>query len=402
MCLTAPLWIEAFEARGFEVACLVVVRDPREVVASLHRRNRWSRAPLYLMWVQYLMEAAAASGRRRRALLTYDQLMADWRGSVARIGRELQLRWPVTPESAASEAVDAFLDAGHRHHPWPRGETEGEGEAVPGLAAWLYQACRAIASGEENWTTIAGRQDAYREIARLYSAHVEHLVAERQGAEQRAQMAETRLAEQASVATVVRDGFQELQEKLHARLESVERRLEAPLRQLQDELSALSGETEARFERQRERLMAMEARIQRQHALLNTMSLRLEQVGRDRGADQPLAIEPLPRTEMQKVRAELASSNATITALFASTSWKMTAPVRWLSTHVLRRPPALVGPVALEASAPDSPRDRPTGAITGRRRAAGAEAAAEPVAAAVRQRRDRLGTGAKSVAFRWM
>lgn len=41
LCLTAPLWIDAFEAAGFEVACLVVVRDPWEVAESLHRRNDW-------------------------------------------------------------------------------------------------------------------------------------------------------------------------------------------------------------------------------------------------------------------------------------------------------------------------------------------------------------------------
>jgi hypothetical protein len=402
MCLTVPLWIDAFEAKGFEVACLFVVRDPREVVASLHHRNRWSRASLYLMWVQYLLEAASATGRRRRTLLTYDQLMSDWRGSIARVGRALQLRWPIAPESAASEAIDGFLDDDYRHHALPPSEADGDGEAMPSLAASLYQACRGIAAGEDHWAAISGLQDAHRDIARLYSTHVEHLVAERKGAERRAQTAETALAEQASVATVVRDTFQALQEKLHARLESMEQGLKTPLQQLQDELSALSGETEARFERQRERLMAVEARIQRQHALLNTLSLRLEQAGRDRGVDRPLATEPLPRTDMQKVRAELASSNATVAALLASTSWKMTAPVRWLSTHVLRRPPALVATMALAAPPADPPRNRRFGRFAIRRRAAAAEAMAEQGAAPARDRRDRRDGSPESVAFRWM
>ena len=43
MCLTAPLWIKAFQSLGFEVVCLFVVRHPDEVAKSLHVRNQWAK-----------------------------------------------------------------------------------------------------------------------------------------------------------------------------------------------------------------------------------------------------------------------------------------------------------------------------------------------------------------------
>lgn len=387
MCLTAPVWVEAFEARGFEVACLFVVRDPKKVVESLHRRNDWPRTPLYLMWVQYLMEATAASAHLPRAMLSYDELLSDGCGSMVRVARELHLRWPVAAEGAVVDAVDAFLDAGHRHHPGPPEEAGSEAEAMPDLPAKLYQACLEIASGEGGWGAISELQDSYRAIGRLYGAHLDHLHAGRWDAEGRAQAANARFAEQASVTTVVRDVMQGLHEKL-----------DGSVRQLQDEISALFGETAARFERQRESIMAVEARIQRQHALLNTLSLRLEQAVLVGETERLGSSDAPPQIELQKLQSALATSNAAIAALLASTSWKLTAPMRWFSVHLLRRPPDL-GAVAAEPLAPDAAGGRPEGTADRHDTTGGA---AESDAKVASEAADRYDSGPESVAFRWM
>lgn len=425
MCLTAPLWIEAFQARGIDAACLFVVRDPGEVVASLHRRNDWPRAPLYLMWVQYLMAATAASERRRRAMLTYDQLLSDWRGSMTRVARHLRLCWPAETDRGAADRIDAFLDAGHRHHRVPR-HAAAAGADTPELAAKLYQACLRIASGEGQWGAISAFQGAYRELGQLHAAHVEQLLGERREAEQRAQAAEARAAEQGSAGAAVRDAVRGLQEQLDARLGSLERNVQAigqharvledglcarmeaqasataaihcSLRQLQDEAAAVAGETAARFERQREAVRAVEARIQRQHALLNTISLRQEQAGAGRGERTlPGAGDALPQTDLQKLRSALADSNATVAALLTSTSWKLTAPMRWLSVHLLRRPPDLGVAGAPGAAVPAPPQAPSAGAV-----GAGTGAAAGPPATPAAGARSRRGRGSAALALRWI
>jgi hypothetical protein len=389
MCLTAPVWIEAFEKNGFEVACLFVVRDPREVVESLHRRNDWPRASLYLMWVQYLMEAAAASGARPRAMLSYDQLLSDWCSSMSRVALDLHLRWPVATEGGIADSVDAFLDASHRHHPAPPEKTGGEDESMPDLAARLYQTCLEVASGEGRWEAISERQDSYRAIAQLYGAHVDHLHAGRWDAEGRAQTANARLAEQAAVTTVVREAVQGLHEKL-----------DGSVRQLQDEISALFGETAARLERQREGIMAVEARIQRQHALLNTISLRLEQAVHFGGTERAGTGDAPAQIELQKLQSALATSNAAVAALLASTSWKLTAPMRWLSVHLLRRP-ADLSTVAVEPQEQDAA-DARLEAIIDRPGTGGAAAAAGSNVADATTALDRCDGGPEPMAFRWM
>ncbi len=461
MCLTAPLWIKVFEARGFEVDCLFLTRDPWEVVESLHQRNDWPRAPLFLMWIQYIMEATAASEQKRRAMITYDQLVSDWRGSMKRVARALHLRWPVAPDSAQAKAVDAFLDPGLRHHQRPSPGMGGERTATPDLAETLHQACQDIASGEGQWTALSDLQEFYRGASQIYAAHVDHLLTERWGAERRAQTAEARLAEQPAVAATVREAVQGLHEALGTRLESVERsvetialreqpldrrlqaversvdtiarqarpldrrlesversveaiarrartagtnvasRLEAQasataaihglVKQLQQDMSALSSETAARLERQGEGMMAMETGIQRQQTHLDTISFRLEQAVHDREAERAGAADALARAraDMRQLRAALASSETTIAELIASTSWKLTAPMRWLSVHVLRRspPPLMAGSVTPEPIVEEGSRygGEPTTTIAAYQAADGVSSAPASAATAARE-----------------
>jgi len=193
MCLTAPIWIKALQGLGYAVGCLFVIRDPREVVDSLHVRNNWVRGPLYLMWVQYLMEAEAASRHEPRALITYDELLADWHGTMRRVAIELEILWPVTLEAASAE-VGAFLNRGRRHHVTdPAGSVDADDE-MPELAGKLYQACLAISRDEKAWTAISRLEKTYRSVAGLYAEHVDQLIKLRWQAEARAQAAEAGVA----------------------------------------------------------------------------------------------------------------------------------------------------------------------------------------------------------------
>jgi hypothetical protein len=87
---------------------------------------------------------------------------------------------------------------------------------------------------------------------------------------------------------------------------------------------------------------------------LNTALLRMEQV--NNGVDQMLngnsaqsrRIEALDvllnrdladtKTQLLQLTAALEDSNARLAGLVSSTSWRLTAPLRWISVHILRRP----------------------------------------------------------------
>lgn len=407
MCLTARMWVNAFRAEQFNVACLFVVRDPREVVDSLHRRNDWPRAPLYLMWVQYLLEAVARTQDCRRSMITYDQMLADWRAAVGKVAADLHLAWPAGVDGVGDE-IDKFIDPRQQHH---RVATAGKKSTeidskLPTLVNRLYKECLALAEGKGEWKAIAEQHSDFRKVAELYAAHIDRLLTERWDAEGRAQTARSRLADRASVAAIVQQEGQHSREVLEAILGEIEQTVashahevqaantsladrmteqasatmtlrqevrqllettEARLGQLEqnitngvrqvlsqacEELSAQSDELRERVEQHQAALHAAEARLQRQNALLNTALLRLEQMAGnhallnaqgsklDAHGGKLDAIDAMLRIELQALRQAREHSDVRLAMVKASTSWKLTRPLRWLSIHVLRRPPA--------------------------------------------------------------
>lgn len=313
MCLTVPLWIKAFEALKFEVSCLFVLRDPQEVVESLHRRNDWPRSPLYLMWVQYLLEAEAATRQCRRAMVRFDQVLDDWRACMERVAKELHLVWPVKPDDAAA-AVDAFLDRDQRHHR-AVDKTGVANDGVPMLVRSLHDACLETTEGKPGWSAIARLHSDFRNATELYAERVETVLTERWSAEARARTAESHLAERESMKQIFQQTMQESRDAL-----------------------------EGRLARLAEQVASVEARLQRQYALVNTVLLRLEQVAGDRLADRISALEgkvdAIHGAEVQALRQDLEGNNARLASVLRSTSWRLTGPLRWISVHLLRRPPA--------------------------------------------------------------
>jgi hypothetical protein len=174
MCLTAPLWIEGFEAAGFEVQCLLMVRDPREVVDSLQAREQWPRAPIFLLWAHYMMEAVLATRGHKRSLITYDQLLEDWRGTLRRVASELQLSWP-SDEASASSDIDAFLHARHRHHVAPA-DDEASGEGMPAFIAEFYANCLAVAHGNGDWQAVDASALTLGNVSDLFTSHLDNLM----------------------------------------------------------------------------------------------------------------------------------------------------------------------------------------------------------------------------------
>jgi hypothetical protein len=179
MCLTAPLWIEAFAAAGYEVQCLFVVRDPREVADSLQAREKWPRDPIFLLWAHYMMESVLATRACRRTLITYDQLLHDWRGTMRRVSSELSLPWPTDEDKAASD-IDSFLHAGHRHHVTA---TETSFNGMPSFVADFYANCLAVADGSRDWRALDQSALTMSLISELYTPHLDNLLTQHEAME---------------------------------------------------------------------------------------------------------------------------------------------------------------------------------------------------------------------------
>lgn len=162
LCKFVPVWLEAFASIGIRPRVVMVARHPAEVTRST-RAVGWSdsTARVHLCWLQYMIEAERATRTVARSLVNYADLLVDWRSQVARIGAELDIRWPVLDEARAA-GIDTFLDARERHHV-ETASTHGDAEAaLPALVTELHETFRDHAASPDLWSRVATLGDVYR------------------------------------------------------------------------------------------------------------------------------------------------------------------------------------------------------------------------------------------------
>lgn len=126
--LLLPFWRTVTDV----VATVTVVRDPREVAASLARRNAMPPAEASLLWLRHVV--AAADDDPAQLVLTNGDLLADPGGTLRRMSVHLGLP---EPSAEVEAAVRDHLDPSLVHH------RAGPGAAPPGdpisalaLAVW--------------------------------------------------------------------------------------------------------------------------------------------------------------------------------------------------------------------------------------------------------------------------
>lgn len=137
ICLFLPVWQDAMDRLGIDAVYMLPYRAPAEVAASLTRRQGrafpdsvWPPERGGLLWLRHLAEAERHTRGRRRAFLSFDKLLADWRSKMRRVGDQLAFAWPAGLEANAP-AIDAFLDRQHKH------EAQAGLDPLPELAPYL-------------------------------------------------------------------------------------------------------------------------------------------------------------------------------------------------------------------------------------------------------------------------
>jgi hypothetical protein len=120
MCVTLPAWLPALSAIGTDTRALLLIRHPAEVVNSLARRNDLPAEQSAGNWLHHMLEAEFHSRGLPRALLFYDDLLANWRGTLGAATATAGIIWPRGLDEAAA-VLDVFLRKSARHHSAPRG-----------------------------------------------------------------------------------------------------------------------------------------------------------------------------------------------------------------------------------------------------------------------------------------
>ena len=298
ICRFLPLWLATLADLGAEAKAVLPLRHPLEVAASLARRDGTEPEAALLLWLRHLLEAEAASRALPRAFLCYADLVADWRAVADRLAATLAIRWPVDPEAAAPE-VAAFLSGDLRHH------AADPDAALPAWAAEGWAALSALADGGEAAAGAAAmaRLDALRAALDAGDALIGTL----------ARRAAGRAAAEAAVRTAAETA---------AAGASAAAAAEAA------ELGAALAAEQARAAAAEAAGAALAARAEGLAA-----ALAAARAGAEAAADAERVLHA-------RIAAAEAAARAEREAFLASTSWRITAPLRRAARGFdrLRRP----------------------------------------------------------------
>ncbi len=150
------MWFEAARQAGLDVAVVIAVRHPQEVIASLGKATGASPELASALWLKGNLLAERHSRGVPRVFVEYTQLLDNWRREVKRISAALDIDLCAEDESA----VDEFLTPDLRRN-------RDSGPVVDRFGAgWMsavYEAmCAAALDGPPDVATLDHVFEAYR------------------------------------------------------------------------------------------------------------------------------------------------------------------------------------------------------------------------------------------------
>jgi len=163
MTAVSRIWFEGARQAGFDVAAVIAVRHPHEVIGSLakraERQNYVKSSPelTCAWWLKYGLLAERDTRDVPRVFIEYSNLLEDWRREVKRISSALAIDLAIKDEAA----VDAFLTPDLRHH-------ENRGPVIePFGTDWISTVYETLAAAarDEPWD-----ESALDRVYRAYGA----------------------------------------------------------------------------------------------------------------------------------------------------------------------------------------------------------------------------------------
>ena len=277
LCRLLPLWWPILQRMGVMPAALFVLRDPREVAASLGKRNEWPQGLSRLLWIEHLLDAQEATEGVARVVMPYEALLHDPQQALQERMQALGVDLPPLGP-AQRQALAGFVSRGERHHV----------ASAPATPEWaLAQALfECMGTAADPWQALPPLRQQFEQARSLYA---------------------DALNGYAELEAVERERWQQAQSQLH-QLDTELHQANAELHVRQEQITALDGHLR---------------KLQDEFAERTAWALSL---------DQELA---RVNAALQRMQAEYDRATGALgeqlRQVVNSHSWKLTRPLRLLS-----------------------------------------------------------------------
>ena len=148
-----PFWASVLEELGVDTHWVLMLRHPEEVSRSLDRRRNMpaqSSAAVtaigqaHLLWLRYTLEAERDTRKLSWTLLTFEELLADWRGALDRICAAGPGRLPGLDDPDCIARIDELVSPGRRNS---KVSVEEELSGRMAWTVWIFEELSAHAQG---------------------------------------------------------------------------------------------------------------------------------------------------------------------------------------------------------------------------------------------------------------
>ncbi len=115
VCRLLGFWKESFDRVDALPVVVLPIRNPLEVAASLRVRDEFDPSIGVLVWLRHVLDAEAGSRGLRRAFTRYGDVLEDRENLAGRLASALQVTWPARSTVDEPE-MESLISPSIRHH----------------------------------------------------------------------------------------------------------------------------------------------------------------------------------------------------------------------------------------------------------------------------------------------
>ena len=316
ICRLTAFWLDAINNFGAVPHVVVPLRNPLEVADSLTVRDAIDRSVGMLMWLRNVLDAEFDSRGCPRAFLHYQDLLENWQETMAGVGRDLGIAWPRRSATTTLE-IDDYLSPALRHH--------CAGDALAGDAApWVattYGVLQRWAVGETHDADVKQLDGVNAMLTAATPAFAQPLVAGLKASQSNRDL-QTEIGELRKIVAARDNHIGSLDQAVRDRDREISALVDtvaAKDRQIAN-LDKVIADRDVKLDAQAHVIAGRDGEIS---TLLDTVAARDEAVaaGDKLRAERDGQIDSLERA--------LHDQEERVRILHRSTSWRITAPLRW-------------------------------------------------------------------------
>ena len=331
-----PFWIEVLESAGFEVRVVCTVRDPMSVARSLQLRDGFSITHGVMLYTSNWLTTLSELNNVPTSYLSFDSIFDDARSVLERLARELGIPLPPEFEAHVEQFVSNYLDPALRHSRTSLDELTGESWIPPVTLAVYRSLSKAAESGDsrkalEDLPTLLDRQSDAVPLLRDYDQlFVDHALLRQTQTNHENEIAGLK-QHLATIETERDQRFSVLVSEI-SRRDEIRFRLEAEIAALNDVVKRLSKDAASR-----------NSQVAESEKSNKSMGDMLEKAKWDREFLRTQITELNSEISEQRVNHERSESTVQhlkfiLDATHASTSWRITAPIRRIAQALKTSP----------------------------------------------------------------